>query len=177
MLSWFEHEKSFITAGPDSWHFIWEQKEKVIRHFRTLTVHCMQTTAFHDKINWAVRCDFQQCGILTCVDSDQPGYPPFKLRDSKLSSVSSWTVIEYSRDKQRLWSDCAYAQADLSLCWSHIPHCWKSHALAQFIFICISALDVLYRCCVYRYSSDLYWSSIILTSLQALWELLHHQNM
>ena len=24
-----------------------------------------------------------------------------------------------------------YAQADLRLCWSHIPHCWKSHALAH----------------------------------------------
>ena len=23
-------------------------------------------------------------------------------------------------------------QADLRLCWSHIPHCWKSHALAQY---------------------------------------------
>ena len=27
---------------------------------------------------------------------------------------------------------CANAQADLRLCWSHIPHCCKSHALAQF---------------------------------------------
>ena len=25
-----------------------------------------------------------------------------------------------------------YAQADLRLCWLHIPHCWKSHALAHF---------------------------------------------
>ena len=25
----------------------------------------------------------------------------------------------------------AYELADLRLCWSHIPHCWKSHALAQ----------------------------------------------
>ena len=25
------------------------------------------------------------------------------------------------------------AQADLSLCWSYIPHCWKSHALAQLL--------------------------------------------
>ena len=24
-----------------------------------------------------------------------------------------------------------FAQADLSLCWSHIPHCLKSHALAH----------------------------------------------
>ena len=22
-------------------------------------------------------------------------------------------------------------QVDLRLCWSHIPHCWKSHAAAQ----------------------------------------------
>ena len=26
-----------------------------------------------------------------------------------------------------------YAQADLRLCWSHIPHCWKSHAAAHFM--------------------------------------------
>ena len=25
----------------------------------------------------------------------------------------------------------AYAQAGLSLCWSHIPHCWKSHVTAH----------------------------------------------
>ena len=24
-------------------------------------------------------------------------------------------------------------QADLRLCWLHIPHCWKSHALALII--------------------------------------------
>ena len=28
---------------------------------------------------WAVTCDFQQCSILTCVDSDEPVQPPFKL--------------------------------------------------------------------------------------------------
>ena len=27
--------------------------------------------------------DFQQCGILTSVDSDEPVQPPFKLRNSK----------------------------------------------------------------------------------------------
>ena len=26
-------------------------------------------------------------------------------------------------------------QAGLSLCWSHIPHCWKSHAAAHLIFV------------------------------------------
>ena len=28
-------------------------------------------------------CDFQQCGILTSVDSDEPVQPPVKLRNSK----------------------------------------------------------------------------------------------
>ena len=26
---------------------------------------------------WAVTCAFQQCGILTSVDSDEPVQPPF----------------------------------------------------------------------------------------------------
>ena len=30
-----------------------------------------------------------------------------------------------------LWLVWAYAQAGLKLCWSHIPHCWKSHVTAQ----------------------------------------------
>ena len=58
-------------------------------------------------------CYCQQCGILTCEDSDDPLQSPFKLRNFKWCSVSSLTIIEYSSDKQRLWSDCAYAQADL----------------------------------------------------------------
>ena len=80
---------------------------------------------------WAVTRDFQQCGILTSVDSDQPVQSPFKLRDLKWCLVSSLTVIEYLSDQQRLWSICAYAQADLRLWWSHIPHCWKSHVVAH----------------------------------------------
>ena len=83
---------------------------------------------------WAVTFDFQQCGILTSVDSDEHVQPPFKFRNSKWCSVSSLTLIKYSSDQQRLWSDCAYAQADPRLCWLHIPHCWKSHVEAQIIF-------------------------------------------
>ena len=30
------------------------------------------------KYKLAVTCDFQQCGILTSVDSDKPVQPPFK---------------------------------------------------------------------------------------------------
>ena len=71
---------------------------------------------------------------LTSVDSDEPVQPPFRLRNSKWCSISSLTFIEYSSDKKRLWSDCAYAQADLRLCWSHLPHCWKSHVTAHLIY-------------------------------------------
>ena len=31
----------------------------------------------------AATCDFQECGNLTCLDSDEPVWPPFKLRNSK----------------------------------------------------------------------------------------------
>ena len=62
---------------------------------------------------------------------DEPVQHHFKLRNSKWCSVSSCTVIEYLRHLQRLWSDCVYA--GLSLCWSHIPHCWKTHVAAQKI--------------------------------------------
>ena len=92
---------------------------------------------------WTVTCDFQQCGILTWIDSDEPVQPPLNLRSSKWCAFSSLTFIEYSSDKQRLWSDCAYAQADLRLCWSHIPHCWKSHVTAQIWNLCQFALYIL----------------------------------
>ena len=45
-----------------------------------------------------VACDFQQCGILTSVDTDEPLQPPFKIRNSKRCSVSSLTIMEYSSD-------------------------------------------------------------------------------
>ena len=38
--------------------------------------------------------DFQQCGILTSVDTDKPVQLPVKLRNFKWFSVSSLTVIE-----------------------------------------------------------------------------------
>ena len=99
----------------------------------------------HDKLDSMQRvivwlrltCDFQKCGILIRVDSDELVQPPFKLRNSKWCLDSSLKVIEYSSDKQRLWSDCAYAQADQRLCLSHIPHCWKSHVAANFMWLVI----------------------------------------
>ena len=59
-------------------------------------------------MKWAAAYDFQQFGILTNVDSDEPVQPPGKLRKSTWCSVSSLTLVEYSNDSQRLWSDWAY---------------------------------------------------------------------
>ena len=101
-----------------------EHLNNVLSKYIVCVLECMH--------NWAVTCHFQQCGILTSGDSYEPVQPPVKLRNSKCCSVSSLGVIEYSSDKQRLWSDCTYAQADQRLCWSHIPHCWKSHVTARF---------------------------------------------
>ena len=81
---------------------------------------------------WAMTCDFQQCCILTWIDSDEPVQLLFKLRKYKWCSVSNLIFQECLSHSQRLWLDCTYAQADLSLCWSHIPHCWKSCVAAQF---------------------------------------------
>ena len=58
-----------------------------------------------------------------------------KFRNSKWWSVSSVRVIEYSSDQLRLPSDCAYAQAGLRLCWSHISHCWKSQVAVQILML------------------------------------------
>ena len=89
------------------------------------TVHSQSRFRFTN--TWAVACDFQQCGILTSVGSDKPVQLPFKLRNSKWCSVSSLTIIECSSDKQMLWSDCAYAQADLRLTTLLAISCNGSH--------------------------------------------------
>ena len=34
-----------------------------------------------------------------------------------------------------------YAQADLRLSWSHIPHCWKSHSLAQLLYFLFQVMS------------------------------------
>ena len=69
----------------------------------------------------------------------------YKLRwNALVCCISSGPRVKvYSSDQQTLWSDCAYAQAGLSLCWSHIPHCWKSHATAQMKAISILKLKQL----------------------------------
>ena len=51
---------------------------KVIKHEE-------KTTWNKSKHKWAVTCEFQQCGIFTCVESEEHVQPPFKLRNPKCS--------------------------------------------------------------------------------------------
>ena len=64
-------------------------------------------------------------------DSDQPGHPPSLIRvftvRMKIASVLSYSLS----GQRRLWSDCADAQADLSLRWVHMAFCWFCHALTN----------------------------------------------
>ena len=61
---------------------------------------CIFETTIASNHIWAVTCDFQQCGILTSVDPDQPVQSPVKLSNSKCCSVSILTVIDiWTTDK------------------------------------------------------------------------------
>ena len=59
-----------------AWKLDW-----LVKHSQLKRTRCDKWIEWNFK--WAVTCDFQQCGILTSVDSDEPVQPPFKLRNSK----------------------------------------------------------------------------------------------
>ena len=56
---------------------------------KTVIISSAYLHSWLNKINWVVTCDFQQCGIMTSIDSDEPVHPLFMLRNSKCCSVSS----------------------------------------------------------------------------------------
>ena len=62
------------------------------------------------------------------------------------SSLSTWrklgplaTHCVHTED----WSDWADAQADLSLCWVHMPFCCFCHAAAHILFIMYTDIEVV----------------------------------
>ena len=50
----------------------------------------------------------------------------------------AWVLSYPLSAHRRLWSDWADAQADLRLCWAHMPYCWFCHEAAQILFIRMS---------------------------------------
>ena len=98
---------SYAKLSFDNTIHLWQghSKRPQIKHYKG-------NPLYNQNAIWAAAWDFQQFDILTNVDSDEPLQPHFKLRNSKRCSVSSLPIIEYSSDWQRLWSDCAYVQAN-----------------------------------------------------------------
>ena len=86
MLFGFSYERVFTLAPPLIAHADVSSGTRGLNYVLT------------NSLIWAVTCDFQQCGILTSVDSYEPVQPTFELRNSKWCSVSSLTIIEYSSD-------------------------------------------------------------------------------
>ena len=123
----------FVTSSPDTQHFFENRKRNVFKFFKHLPLY-KSLLACEDEMS----CNMWFPTMWHFdMNRHKPVQPPFRLKNSKWCSVSSLTLIEYSSDWQRLWSDCAYAPTDLRLCWSHIPHCWKSYAAAQISIILI----------------------------------------
>ena len=65
----------------------------------------------HDKTN--------NMAFAPSEDSDQSGHPPSLIRVFAVRMKKAWVLSYPLRAPQRLWSDWADAQADLSLRWAH----------------------------------------------------------
>ena len=68
---------------------------------------------------WASSWQNQQNDCAPNGDSDQPGHLPSLIRVFTVHMKKPWVLSYPLRAQQRLWSDWAYAQADLSLRWAH----------------------------------------------------------
>ena len=68
---------------------------------------------------WAASWQNQQCGCVPSKDSDQPGHLPSLIRVFAVRMKKPWVLSYLLSTQQRLWSDWADAQADLSLRWAH----------------------------------------------------------
>ena len=90
---------------------------------------------FLDSIHLIIEPAYDKTNNMACApseDSDQPGHPPYPIRVCCALNRLLRTQA-FSCGQQRLWSDWADAQADLSLRWAHMPFCWFCHALAHLL--------------------------------------------
>ena len=68
---------------------------------------------------WAASWQNQQNECAPSEDSDQPGHLPSLIRVFAVCMKKPWILSYPLSAQQRLWSDWADAQADLSLRWAH----------------------------------------------------------
>ena len=95
-------------------------------YLRSTTIKYSLNEPHHDKTN--------KMACAPSKDSDQPGHPPSLIRVFPVR-LKKAKILSYPLGaQQRLLSDWAYAQADLSLRLAHIPFCWFCHDAAQMWF-------------------------------------------
>ena len=70
---------------------------------------------------------------VTSKDSDQSVHPPSMAGVIFHPSSDNPESVQGTCDQRRLWLDCAYAQADLSLRWSHKCYCMFCRAMVHII--------------------------------------------
>ena len=101
---------------------------------------------------WATSWQNEQSGMCTQRRLGsawaEPGHPPSLIRVFAVRMKKAWVLSYPLSAQQRLWSDWADAQADLSLHWAHMPLCWFCHE-AAFI---IRGLLFLVSCMTYSWS-------------------------
>ena len=105
----------------------------------------------------------------TSNDSDQPVHPPSMTRVFVYPVLDSLEAVEGICDQRRLWSDCADAQDDQSLHWSHKSCCRFCRAMAKMIFFLLEI--ILYVKCtkpLHRITAGVFLLCLNLRTLQRL---------
>ena len=92
--------------------------------------YALCNTASWTGIKWAATWQNQQSKCAPSEDSDQPGHQPSLIRVFAVRMKKAWVLSYPLSAQQRLWSDWADAQAELSSLGAQ-PFCWFWHEAAQ----------------------------------------------
>ena len=116
--------------------------------FCHVTAHLLDALYCNHYSNWAATWQNQQCSCGPSKDSDQPGHPPSLIRPFAVRMKKHWALSYLLYAQQRLWSDWADAQADLSSLGAP-SFCWFCHEVAQFFsnVQVFSGFVLQERCC------------------------------
>ena len=149
VLSWVEHERSFITSGSDIILIhVYEKdcwKRPLTKHAtkKLLTLSTLGQFAwnglsyFLGKIRniWATTWESVPSDIWSKEDSNQLVHSRSLIRDIVVR-MKKFCILGYPKCVQwRFWSDYANAQADLNLRLAHMSEGMFSHFVAHFFIL------------------------------------------
>ena len=119
---------------------------------------------------WAGRvydlCDYYMTG--TSESSTESGFMEKPGIEPATHGLQGIVLIHYTTGASL--SDCGYGQAGMSLCWLHIPHCWKSHVAAHIIYSRFS--KIVKTSCMLKWPKQTKQTQIcLLQNLIRLWDV------